>query len=543
MRTAFVILSLVATTAVAQLPLICPKVEYSAPADRGSACPAGSVYDSGQCWTCTAGRPYISATPAAVEIRGAMLPGEAPGIRGTRRLMACKLVTDIDTAATFVSSTGCQSGTFYDPRNGGECWSCPGGYGRSAEAVTSDRACQVVIIVGPFSRATFHKKVGSCASGTFWDPRNGGECWSCPSGFDRTASSVTAGDACSRYWNGTKVQGTIRQMVSMSGPSSTDYDAAIGAALQCPAGQTEDAGRCLSCAAGTTIEHATTLTPRTLASSVYNCVKTVQPPAFNAAAFTNTADRTTYCQQAKGCNLVSYPDVNACLSALWADEKSRLALEAETARIHSEASRTCSGAWIVAQCIADELDKLWAASAFSATRPASSWAKYFDGKTIMSPYAWQDGAAAIAAGLKGAVAGGDVNGTPLMLCRASYQNGLHPGKLYGNACHIGWGGKEVVLTSGFQVLTLVMSPANLPFFPTDNWRPPSQVPAARTFSAGYEGDTSLRVCRARQSNGWHPGKEYGGKCNIGFGGEEVVASDYQVLLLYNTGAGGNRDGT
>jgi len=47
----------------------------------------------------------------------------------------------------------------------------------------------------------------------------------------------------------------------------------------------------------------------------------------------------------------------------------------------------------------------------------------------------------------GAVIGGQEAGSPLPVCRASYNNGVHPGKVVGNNCNIGWGGKELVFSS------------------------------------------------------------------------------------------------
>ena len=44
----------------------------------------------------------------------------------------------------------------------------------------------------------------------------------------------------------------------------------------------------------------------------------------------------------------------------------------------------------------------------------------------------------------GAIPGGyESNGTILYICRASYNGGLHPGKVVSKTCRIGWGGKEV----------------------------------------------------------------------------------------------------
>jgi len=54
---------------------------------------------------------------------------------------------------------------------------------------------------------------------------------------------------------------------------------------------------------------------------------------------------------------------------------------------------------------------------------------------------------------RNAIEGGvDFNGTtPLYICRSRHVNGVHPGKLLNGQCHIGWGGKEVVLPR-FEVL-------------------------------------------------------------------------------------------
>jgi len=49
-------------------------------------------------------------------------------------------------------------------------------------------------------------------------------------------------------------------------------------------------------------------------------------------------------------------------------------------------------------------------------------------------------------------AGHEANGTPLYVCRANYNGGVHPGKVVAGNCNIGWGGNEIVLHS-FEVLT------------------------------------------------------------------------------------------
>ena len=97
--------------------------------------------------------------------------------------------------ATFVHKMSCPPPQFADPRNGGECWSCPAGFGRSFEPVTADRACQKAILVGPFSKATFHNTI-QCLPPNFYDPRNGGECWKCPDKTVRTIAPVDSSEAC-----------------------------------------------------------------------------------------------------------------------------------------------------------------------------------------------------------------------------------------------------------------------------------------------------------------------------------------------------------
>lgn len=109
---------------------------------------------------------------------------------------ACwKPVSENLSKATQVGRTGCGSGSFSDPRNGGECWSCPAGYGRTLDPVTAPRACSQTIF-GPFSVASFKGKIGACTGTAFGDPIDGGTCWTCPAGYRRTLYAVTADNAC-----------------------------------------------------------------------------------------------------------------------------------------------------------------------------------------------------------------------------------------------------------------------------------------------------------------------------------------------------------
>ncbi|MDP6708966.1 MAG: hypothetical protein QF893_21695, partial [Alphaproteobacteria bacterium] len=98
--------------------------------------------------------------------------------------------------ATRHKKVGCPRGSFFDPRKGGECWSCPSGYKRSLAPVTAKNACAKSVF-GKTARAKYRGKHG-CGRGQFFDPRKGGECWSCPSGYKRSLAPVTATNACVR---------------------------------------------------------------------------------------------------------------------------------------------------------------------------------------------------------------------------------------------------------------------------------------------------------------------------------------------------------
>lgn len=158
-------------------------------------------------------------------------------------------VKTVYSRAQFHKKRGCQAGTFFDPRKGGECWSCPKGYRRTIHSLVSAKACQKPVrpqwsrvrfrsryhhkrgcpagtffdsrtdacwscpkdykrtiyslastkacqkLLPPWSRARYHYKSG-CARGTFLYPRGGGECWSCPRSYKRNKVTVTHAKAC-----------------------------------------------------------------------------------------------------------------------------------------------------------------------------------------------------------------------------------------------------------------------------------------------------------------------------------------------------------
>jgi hypothetical protein len=101
------------------------------------------------------------------------------------------------TKATLRGKYGCKrkySGSFFDPRKGGECWKCPSGYKRTLTAVTHAKACAKDLVFGPWKKAAYKGKSG-CDKG-FKDPIDGGTCWTCPSNSKRTVFSVKSNKAC-----------------------------------------------------------------------------------------------------------------------------------------------------------------------------------------------------------------------------------------------------------------------------------------------------------------------------------------------------------
>ena len=116
--------------------------------------------------------------------------------------------------------------------------------------------------------------------------------------------------------------------------------------------------------------------------------------------------------------------------------------------------------------------------------------------------------------------GGAEGNTPLHVCRVSYSGGVHAGKTWEgyNGCNIGYGGTEVVTTSGFEYLE-----ASAGY----SW---SKTPTNQLVPVGQEAGQPIYVCRAKISNGSvHPGKVWNGNCNIGYGGNELVIADFEYL--------------
>ena len=115
--------------------------------------------------------------------------------------------------------------------------------------------------------------------------------------------------------------------------------------------------------------------------------------------------------------------------------------------------------------------------------------------------------------------GGSEGSRKLAVCRAAYKGGTHPGKVVAGKCNIGWGGKEIVIGK-FEVMT--DKGVKLAWVKGRS--------AKGMIIGGSERGRSLPVCRAKYKSGTHPGKVVAGKCNIGWGGKEIVLSTFEVLV-------------
>lgn len=231
-------------------------------------CPSGSFFDIGkwQCWTCPNDYPKRSIFPVdgdkacdrpdpnqkggffAAEIKGKVCPagtffdpirdGECYSCpAGTRRSAAhidagnaCFIPAgeelrgiDRHNKATGIFGTDCPGGQFWDGIDG-FCYSCPSGFNRTAYSVRDNRACSRFVAERQF-KSTLVKK-GECEAGEIKDflrdPEHGGECWKCPTATDRTVFPVNGGQACEKA------------------PGLIYAKARKAADLTCPAGQIFD---------------------------------------------------------------------------------------------------------------------------------------------------------------------------------------------------------------------------------------------------------------------------------------------------------------
>jgi hypothetical protein len=125
------------------------------------------------------------------------------------------------------------------------------------------------------------------------------------------------------------------------------------------------------------------------------------------------------------------------------------------------------------------------------------------------------------------VSGGEENGNDLPVCRGNYNGVMHPGKLLSNKCNIGYGGKEIQLSS-FEVLLNTGVPLA--------WKTYSGSIPKGAIEAGNENGKVLYVGQFTRPDGSvHAGKVFGIKggyiFNYGYGGKEITEkSNFRILV-------------
>uniref|UniRef100_A0A0W0F0R5 T6SS Phospholipase effector Tle1-like catalytic domain-containing protein n=1 Tax=Moniliophthora roreri TaxID=221103 RepID=A0A0W0F0R5_MONRR len=138
------------------------------------------------------------------------------------------------------------------------------------------------------------------------------------------------------------------------------------------------------------------------------------------------------------------------------------------------------------------------------------------------------------------------DGTLLYVARAPYQDGLHPGKTNDQIMSISYSGKEITITSGFEVL--VGNQSAVTWVQCSGAFSLSQLGDAMPVVGGYDADgktfyvaqVDLKLAQVDLSviqitlgaEGVHCGKvKEGGTASVPFNGQEVVSGTYSVLAF------------
>lgn len=109
----------------------------------------------------------------------------------------------------------------------------------------------------------------------------------------------------------------------------------------------------------------------------------------------------------------------------------------------------------------------------------------------------------------------------LFVCRGYYRDGTHIGSLREDeeTCLIGWGGREVALTS-YEILTDVAG-TWVSGTPT--------MPRGALWGGNHNDGTAHYVCRVSYDGLYHVGKTAQGRCNIGWG-REIRFTTFRVFV-------------
>lgn len=138
------------------------------------------------CWSCPAG--YTRTANPDVKSRNAC---RKAGKTNHARAKKHKKVTFLGK---------CPKGQFLHVLNQ-TCYACPKGYRRTADPNVGGKKACVRKTKAKLAAGKYRGKPPKglfCVKGQFYDPRKGGECWSCPRGWHRTINPVTNAKACAR---------------------------------------------------------------------------------------------------------------------------------------------------------------------------------------------------------------------------------------------------------------------------------------------------------------------------------------------------------
>jgi hypothetical protein len=107
------------------------------------------------------------------------------------------------------------------------------------------------------------------------------------------------------------------------------------------------------------------------------------------------------------------------------------------------------------------------------------------------------------------------------VCQADYAGGVHPGRVAGTNCNIGYGGREYGI-GGSRVLVA----KNTRWAALADGAPIPSNPVV----GGNERGQPLTVCRARHQGSVYSGKVVAGHCNVGLAGRELTLRPFEILV-------------
>jgi len=186
------------------------------------------------------------------------------------------------------------------------------------------------------------------------------------------------------------------------------------------------------------------------------------------------------------------------------------------------------GVWAVSTVAKPEVAKLNppkdALSQKAATRDATS----YEAARTTSEGDWQAADGENERILQDALEVGNEDGLPLYPCRGAYKGGMQLGRMRADfrGCHIGYDGRETEVAP-YEVLTVNWVAASSGEIPPGA-TPAGASPALATTAAFRV--TPLVACRAAWRATMQIGEVRDGGCIFGFGGQQVMADHYEVLL-------------